>query len=336
MPTKILLGIIVLSVTGSISITAQAEPIALRNVSALIRDADLIVIGRTVSVSEKGAEQLNISGSLLRVRRMVAELSVNNTLKGRLINSHVWFAFFVSDQRAFKMVPSAQFAMFFLRQIGQEYVVLDPYYPFIVALPSGPGSEGNVSDAVVGQLLHVLTAPVASKTQRLDAIDALDTINTPNSTRALQRTFRSQDSTSKLLAGAALLRRNEITPLKVITATLVEDPTSVSESMLWKLSIAIENGVKDPRAIPGLSRLLRARDVRVRRAAAAGLRHTGAMDAISALSQALKDSDRDVRYQAVIGLAEITGQYEWGPSIDLFQRDENRYLTHWKSWAKTK
>jgi len=300
----------------------------------MIRDADLIVVGRIVSVSNKGAETLNIAGSSVPVRRMIAEITVTSTLKGQSINS-VWFAFFVSDLRAFRMVPAAQFAMFFLRQTGlQEYVVLNPYYPSIVALPNGPVNEGSELDKVVGQLVHVLRAPLASQNERLDAIDALDTINTPNSTAALQRTFHSQDLTLKLLAGAALLRRNETSPLNVVATTLLQDPTSVSESILANLSFAIETGVKDPRAIPELSRLLSAREVRVRRAAAAGLRHTGAMDAISALGQALKDSDHDVRYEAVIGLAEITGQYEWGPSIDLFRREERHYIVHWQEWVK--
>jgi hypothetical protein len=64
--------------------------------------------------------------------------------------------------------------------------------------------------------------------------------------------------------------------------------------------------------------------------AAAALRHTGVDAAMEPLSIALQDSDREVRYQAVLGLATITGKAEWGPTLNLFERDEQRYLTYWR------
>ncbi len=124
-------------------------------------------------------------------------------------------------------------------------------------------------------LAHVLRTRAASQEEQIDAIDALDTIDTPNSTAALQRATQTQNLTLKLLASAALLRRNEISTLDSVVTTLLKDRTSVSESVLWKVSFAIENGVKDPRAIQPLSRLFSAGDVRLRRAAAGALRHTG-------------------------------------------------------------
>ena len=75
---------------------------------------------------------------------------------------------------------------------------------------------------------------------------------------------------------------------------------------------------------------------RARRAAASALRHTEADSAIASLLQALEDTDQEVRYQAVLGLATITGETEWGPSLDSFAREEQRYLAHWRQWTKAK
>lgn len=334
---KLYLGIIALASCCSLQITARAEPVAPRNVPALTREADLIAVGRIGSVNDQGIQTLSIGGSVVPVRRMLAELTVTRILKGELNNTHVWFAFFVSDVRGFQEVSASQFAAFFLRRVNaQEFAVLNPYYPSIVALPTGQIIEGDPLDKVAVELAHVLLTPGTSRDKRIDAIDALDSIDTPTSTAALLRATRTQDLTLKLLASAALLRRNEISTLNTVANKLLQDPQSVGESILWKLSFAIENGVKNPRAIPALSRLVSAGDVRVRRAGAAGLRHSNATDAIPALSKALSDSDQTVRYTAVIGLAEITAQYEWGPSIDLFQREEQRYLAHWKEWTSTK
>ncbi len=89
---KLYLGIIVLAVSCSIPSTATAEPVATRHVAALTRDADLIAVGTIISVSDKGTEMLNINGASVPVHHMTAELSVTETLKGQLSNSHVWFA----------------------------------------------------------------------------------------------------------------------------------------------------------------------------------------------------------------------------------------------------
>jgi hypothetical protein len=53
-----------------------------------------------------------------------------------------------------------------------------------------------------------------------------------------------------------------------------------------------------------------------------------------AFIQSLDDDDVEVRHHAVMALAELTRQNEWGPSIDAFTADERRYIAHWKEWAK--
>jgi hypothetical protein len=52
------------------------------------------------------------------------------------------------------------------------------------------------------------------------------------------------------------------------------------------------------------------------------------------LSKLLYNSDKEIRYEAVMGLAEITGQGSWGPAVNIFNSDEQRYLTYWREWAK--
>ncbi|MGH9905253.1 MAG: hypothetical protein ACRD8U_06660 [Pyrinomonadaceae bacterium] len=66
------------------------------------------------------------------------------------------------------------------------------------------------------------------------------------------------------------------------------------------------------------------------------LRQMRVSEAIDGLVVALEDNDRDVRYEAVVGLAEFTGQSAWGPAIWVFQRDEQTYLAHWIEWAKAR
>ena len=338
MVSKLILRIILLlAAILSISDTITAEPVAARNVSALTRDADLIVVGRIKSVAEKDTEVVNVMGGEVPVHRMTAELETTRVLKGQADGSQVSFSFFISDVRSFKTIATSEFGIFFLRRaISNGYTVVNPYYPSVVALTNAPISTGEPLDKVTGELGHVLATRSSSVDQRIDAIDALDTILTPNSTLELERATHTQNLTLKLSASAALLRRNEISVLSAVANIIMHESGTVSESILWKITFAIENGVKDPRAIPTLTVLLDAKNIRTRRAAAGGLRHTGSVVAIPALKKALDDSDQEVRYSAVIGLAEITRQYDWAPSIDLYKSEESRYLTHWRQWTSAR
>jgi HEAT repeat protein len=88
--------------------------------------------------------------------------------------------------------------------------------------------------------------------------------------------------------------------------------------------------------VPTLATLLKQGDVRVRRAAALALVNTASPSALAPLAQALDDRDHEVRYLAVIGLAEITGQNDWRPSADTFREREADYLSHWEQWRKAR
>ena len=102
-----------------------------------------------------------------------------------------------------------------------------------------------------------------------------------------------------------------------------------------RLASGIWHGVRNPKAIPILERLLRSPDFKVRRGAAQALRNTGSSQAVAGLAEALNDSERDVRYIAVIGLGEITRQDEWSPSIDNFSEHEAYFLSYWRNWVKS-
>jgi HEAT repeat protein len=62
-------------------------------------------------------------------------------------------------------------------------------------------------------------------------------------------------------------------------------------------------GTKDPRAIPVLQRLPRSSNSRARFGAVSALRQMRVMEAVEGLVITLADTNRDVRYQDVSGLA---------------------------------
>jgi hypothetical protein len=38
----------------------------------------------------------------------------------------------------------------------------------------------------------------------------------------------------------------------------------------------------------------------------------------------------DGRYYTVVGLAQITGESDWRPTMEQFRTNENKYLDHWR------
>lgn len=154
---------------------------------------------------------------------------------------------------------------------------------------------------------------------------------------ALASALKSDNKTLQLNAAIALLQRNDLSGLPIAADLLIHEDSSIPAYLRQNLSSAIGRGVKDARAVPSLTEILReSNDVYARRAAACALRNTGSAIAILPLQNALNDSDSRVRYYAVIGLAEITGSPDWRPLLEDFNSRESYYLQHWKDYPQSK
>jgi HEAT repeat protein len=132
-----------------------------------------------------------------------------------------------------------------------------------------------------------------SQNERSAAIAALDTVKIVAATAALRDAAKNNDATLRIHAAGALLRRNDISVMSTVENMLLR-PAESEKPMLGSVAFNLE-GVKDPKAIPSLSRLLDAGDIQTRRGAVAALRNTGTPSAIEPLSKGLEDNDIEVR-----------------------------------------
>ncbi|HXG67473.1 MAG TPA: HEAT repeat domain-containing protein, partial [Blastocatellia bacterium] len=263
---------------------------------------------------------------------------VRRVIKGQFAQAGLSFTFWLSlaMNAVDTDVAAGQFGMFFLRaEQPHGYVVLHPTYPFVVASPDAPAVKGSDFNRVVAQVAHVLTSTRTSLEQRGQAISVLDGVKTQAATMALREAANESDVTLQLQAVAALLRRNDISVLPIAESALLYPPQNIEPHILTRLASTLQ-GIENPQAIPSLARLLMANDIETRRSAAIALRKTDAREAIEPLARALEDSAREVRYQAVLGLAMITRKGKWATSSSLYERDEQRYLTYWKEWVRNR
>jgi HEAT repeats len=296
-----------------------ADPLDLER---LTYNADLIIIGRVNSTS--------------KTARATATLGVDKVVKGETDARTIDFEFFPNRPSAYVRIQPELFGMFFLKRNEADggYRILDPTYPAVIApadavLSKEGGLERTVN--VVGQVL--LTARAAE--DRRVAVRVLSSALTARATELLRQAAKDSDAVVRMQSISALLNRNDIETLAIAERTLLNPPAGTEPYLLENIAAALE-GIKDPQAIPALQRLLRSSNDRTRLGVVSALRQMHVTEAVQGLVIALGDNNRDVRYEGVIGLAELTGQNQWAPAIATFASDEQKYLDHWKAWARTR
>jgi hypothetical protein len=309
---------------------------ALLDLERLTNDADLIFIGRVNSTRARPPITTLVEAPGVVAQPMIASLSIDRLVKGVISAQTVDAEFvLVNVPSRYTRIEPTQFGIFFLKKNAQgTYGVLDPTYPYVVA-PSNPTvSVERGLDLVVDLVGQVLLGATSIEDRRL-AVKTLSSARTEKATGLLRQGAKDRDAVVRMQSISALLNRDDVATLEAAETILLNPPADTEQYLLDNVSAALE-GVRNPRAIPILQRLLKSSDSHTRLSVVAALRQMHISNAIEGLVIALSDENRDVRYEGVIGLAELTNQSEWGPAIDTFQKDEQRYLDHWKEWARNK
>jgi HEAT repeat protein len=319
----------------SFFLPASAIIIPALDLAMLTQESSHIVVGKVITVRDVGRTNIFIQGQSFSARSQVAEIQVARSLKGGITGSVISFQLVQPDVfLGYGSVGANQVGMFFLkRDAGNVLIVTSPYYPSVVAALEAPESSNGDLNNVISEVVNVIISQRASTLDKIKAVAVLDRVKTPEATKALRKAADSPHEDLSIYAIAALLERNDISKLGTAENVLVNTSAIADQNLLTKLAFALE-GVHNPQAIPSLARLLNSNFLQARRSAAAALRSTGDNAALEHLAKALYDSDKKVRYQAVMGLAKITGQYPWGPAVMLYDKDEQHYLEHWRDWAR--
>lgn len=302
------------------------------DVAALVASSDVIVSGTAASVTEEGRATINTACGSLAGKKLLLVLLPDETIKGAPETATVPVELVIPDAPcAIRGVPPQQYGIFFLQQAGSLYKFSDPLYPYLPAVQSGLPSNSPPLDRVVVKLGEVLTHEHSTNPEVLSSLGALSTISTKSATETLRGACDKTSGDLRLLIASTLVSRNDRTGLDVIEKALLHPSTEPNYPFVnMAASLA---GLKDPQAIPALKRLLQTNEPHITKGVAIALRQSGSADAEEPLSHLLNDNDKLVRYYAVVGLGEITRQDDWTPAFDEFQKNEAKYLSHWRDWA---
>jgi hypothetical protein len=314
---------------------ASGIPIPAMDLADLAQRSDLIAIGQIISIVQKDARTIELNGTPTHVRIMVGELRVDQSLKGAVNVPSLSFEFELPDvPLGYGAIAPMSYRMIFLKKVPAGYSFVSAYYPSVCAIPGVLPRDTETLDNITAQLAAVVQDLRADTAQKEEALYALRTLRIPAATDALKSALQEKSTDLQLIATGTLLERNDISGIQIAEESLTKRPPAIPSYLFHNVAYAISQGVRDERAIPVLARLLRLPEVETRRAAASALWHTHSDSAAPALVAALDDPDFEVRFYGVIGLAEITGQSDWHPNMEVFHGNEAKYLQHWRDWAQ--
>lgn len=328
-------------VTAAIFLCAAGSGTPIRPVTLdeLVQRSDVVVTGHVTAVTTQGRTTVHTVGGLpVQGQVYTAKIAVEQVLKGPDDLSVLECEFVLPDAAiGFRGVGASTDAMVFLVTKNNRYQFTNPYYPALSVVPLNEVRGVEPMDRVIGALSAVLDSPAATVQAKSEILALLPTASAPAARATLRNMLTRSDRRLRLPAAAALIQVDDADGIKVAEDALLNPINSDEPHLTNDLRAALgASKIKNPSAIPSLSRLLGAEDVETRRVAASALRRTGLPGAISPLILALSDSDIDVQYSAVMGLSEITGKLSGAPSVALFRKDPEPFVTYWRNWARTR
>lgn len=328
-------------VLGAISCSSlQAIGVPHFKVDEAVNSADLIVVADVKQVRDLGpAQPIKFRNQLLQAEAYSAELSVQRTLKGQLLDEiavtyslPLTFVGYDGLSRGTRLV--------FLRRKNNEYGLADPYYSNFPATlePSGESiPTKDCSRLVLSNMLAVLASSMASSSEKYEILRVDYALPDNEETIAALRKGLSASTDrdlSEKLQGE-LIRFGDLSQLPE-AVNLLSKNSATQNGRDWLLYV-IGNRLRGARAVHFLYPLLNSPDDSVREAAVEALWHIGAPTAVPALVHSLQDPDEKVQFYAVRGLSDIENEYGWGgPSEPEFHEHLQKYLTHWQEWAKSR
>lgn len=319
---------------------AKSVPIPPLNLPELTNGSDLIVVGQVTNLVKGGRTTIKWQNETIPAWQMVATFRVDRIVKGQLSQTNLFFDYLQPvDYTGYKTITKDQFGMFFLQKTAQpeEYTVTSAYYPYFFVSPQSPFREANDLDRVVAEIIQVLKTPGVTINQTRESLEVLSSLDMQPAIDALRNVAHTGRMPMRLWAANALLSRNDLSALDEVAEILMRSPTNeVWEGGCFSCGGGVER-VTDPKAIPILTRLLKAPYSGTRWSAVYALRMIGTETAIEPLVEALNDDSQEIRYQAVVGLSEISrqnGEKGWWPDEKEFKQEEQKFLTFWREWAK--
>jgi hypothetical protein len=332
------------AVMSGLSIAAYGFPIddpnAPPDVKYLVQHSDLVCRGHATEVSISGRQNLGPSEPP-KLRSMLAlERCYKGILPERLISA----VFILPTSRDIPAPISAlqknEYCLFFLVKNGtvpNEYQFISSWNGCLRVSPLVANTSVDATEP-----LKMLEADLQSGLadtnpsnlrENLRILAGIGTLRSTDQIRALGKHSDLQVQGTALLTllfvhDYSLIQETlDLLALEFHTAPLV----LLQNTILWTFTT-----IKDPIALRALHANTSSHSGRVRSAVVKGLQSIKKPESVPYLIGLLDDPEPDIRYDAVVALADIEHKGQgWATNIVAYKQEEGAIIPRWKEWWET-
>jgi len=304
----------------------------------LWREADVVIMGTVIRVDYAGQAKEDYYGRSVSMKQFQALISVQRWYKGAKPNSelNVQIRHF-ADEGLCGVGPCQSLS------IGDHKLLFLNSSGSIFRLTTEVDSSLEVSDRVssfqTNGDIEALTSDLiaglsdSNRSRVIDNITLLGALRDKSASSALKSFLISSDLEERGWTYLSFLRISDISLLSDIYQFAKMPSSDPHISMIQQLLSTEVATIRDPAAEPTLEEMVTAKSSRLRFSAFYALRKIQDPTTLPVFIRGLDDADQNVRYTALMGLAETEGREgDWAPSIDLFQKAESKYILLWKDW----
>jgi HEAT repeat protein len=324
---------VAVAVVGSATLLARI-PISGPDWSALTLASDVVVVGRVTLIADRPPVDLSFQDRTAEAAQKVATIAVAQWIKGEGATGIVQVHYMTTRPDLGYEQPQVSDGerVFFMKGSVSNLIPTDRYHLSVIGR-STQLSANDDSDEVAQVISEVLRHSGVSVSERIEAVVALGFTRSQFADAALEEATSDDSSEVSARAIASLVARGDEKALGRAVDLLLA-PGMVRSELLAGVRVGIDRGPLSEGAIPDLRKLQSSNNPADRRSAVAAIGRMGSALGIPALVDALSDSDQDVRFAAVNGMARATGERNRTVSRPAFDRRESTYLDYWVDWAR--
>ena len=307
-------------------------------VAPVFEKSDVVCSCLVLSADVTSEENLNPPPKQVVLRHMRAVVEVKDSFKANNVQpgDRVAVQYDVEEPSTRGSLPSivkSETALLFLRRTESgNYVFADPYLgaTHFNALPPSPDGVGLTK--LQSALVKVIRQN--DRNDQIRALRLLEGLNAfrPDTVSALNSLTNSPDPEIALSSIAVLLKTKTPESVEILRRYL--ETYSGDARPVALLSIGSELGqVRDAGALSAVEALSGSKYLSIKFGAIDALRTMRSPSSAPVLIQRLDDSNNDIRYFALITLAEIFGKSgDYAPLMRQFHENPEKHVALWKDW----
>lgn len=320
-----------------INISVQAGPTPVLDVIELTNEADLICKGEVVNTVLN--KENRILYKTYKLPKVEALFRADQVIKGQPEGETITIEFpssYFSLGLAPENLQKGEYCLVFLKKIENSVYRFATFHhgklPISRSRMNSIVEKDSLKKRIEMELINSLRD--ANPTVVLSSTRQLGKMKSRLGLESLEKLADNDDVFIRVEAIIALLRIGSPAGISAGLDFLeIVERSREIENLKKRVCYAFEE-ITDPALVPNLAPLLQSNNFLLRRGVIRALRFMRDTSTVPCLVKALDDNDSEVRYNAVIGIAETTGKMEggWGPAVSTFRSNETKYIQHWKNW----